>query len=288
MLKRFLDGLIFGAGFALAFFVISWALVIWVFPITFGSRYPSEVSEETLASPPPIRDEQKYLGSPAAFSGESMTRRKVLAAGPGMIEGRAVVSGKPAVGLKLRLALNDKVKSQWVVVDDGGGYSIPVPYGEYNVDGYELDSESANRVLAGKIDLDRFFPGHFVFPVSETVKGLGLDFAFVDPVRLDLVKKQFSLSESIVIKWHPYPSAARYRLQIRSTENPNSYAANDELFDWGERPIVTGTSVDLKEIGVQLKAGHYYNVEIEALDKDMDLVSKTAWDMSGYDFRVEQ
>lgn len=292
MLKRFVDGLIFGAGFAVAFFLISMILVVWVFPITLGSRYSGSVVDEApeveSAFPPEIGDAGAYLGSIASFSGDfDHASNKVLAEGPGVIEGRAEVSGKPATGLRLRLALNGGVKSQWAVVGEHGRYSIPVPYGEYRVDGHELDQGSAGHVLAGKIDDLEHSPSRAEFTVSETSKGVGMDFKFVDPVRLNLAKKQFSVSEAVIIDWHPYPGADYYQIQVRESPKPHSYGKYSNSFEWNDKPTVVGTSADLRKLGVELKAGYYYSVDIEALDGESKVISRTAWNRSGYDFRVE-
>ncbi|HEX7025713.1 MAG TPA: hypothetical protein VF268_00585 [Gammaproteobacteria bacterium] len=287
MLKRFLDGMVFGSGFALAFVTISFILTIWVFPLMYETRHSSGVAEETLLSPPEIRDDEGYLGSTASFSGKFIYKRKVLAQGPGEIEGRAEVNDKPAAGLKVRLALNGEVKSQWAVVGDNGRYLVSVPYGEYRVDGFDLDFESANRVLAGKIIQPGISSSSEIFTLSKEVsKGPGLNLKFVDPVRLDLAKKQFLLSEDVIVKWHPYPGAEQYRVQVLEKLNPDIHE-HGELFDWGEQPIVAGTSVDLKKYSVELKSGNYYSLDIEALNEKGRVLSKTAWDGSGYDFRIE-
>ena len=58
------------------------------------------------------------------------------------------------------------------------------------------------------------------------------------------------------------------------------------MFDWRERPIVSGTRFDLAEQKVALKRGHYYTFEIEALDESKRVLSQSARRFDKADFRA--
>lgn len=288
MLKRFLNGLIFGTGFAVAFFVILAAALYFVFPVMLrsGAVFTSGPEEEVHA-PPGITHKKQFLGY-AGSSWENFPTDvdRVLSSGPGQIVGVATVDDKPLEGLRLRLALNGSVMSQWATTGADGLYAIGVPYGEYRVDGYRLDSETADSVLAGKIDHPRTPHSGGTFDVAEGVPGDGLNFKFVDPVVLNMPKSRFSVGENVVIRWDPYPGAKEYEVQIDERADPNAYGSRDTVFPWSERPVVNEPVLNLSEYEVELKAGHYYSVQVEARAESWMPISRTADRFREYDFKV--
>jgi hypothetical protein len=137
MFKKFLSGLVFGSGFALAFAVIYTIFAFWVWPLKIQVTHSDS---DAVESAPQVRQSDSavpsgdgdYLGAVSNYSGDFQTsEKKILDEGPGSIEGFATVSDDPATGLKVRLALNGEVISQWAEVDSEGRYAIKVPYGEY-------------------------------------------------------------------------------------------------------------------------------------------------------------
>lgn len=245
--------------------------------------------EKTVATAPPVVDRERFFGTHASMSGEfSMaSRNTVLAAGPGRITGSAKSDGKPLQGLRLRLALNGGVMSQWATTGADGRYEIEVPYGKYRVDGYELDSSSANTVLAGKTDgAHERYHLREVTDVEAAKPGRGLDFAFVDPVRKLGPRGELRLAEPVVLRWEPYAGAAAYRVQVTERKDPQDFESQRNLFEWRERPVVRATSVDLAEYKAALKKGHHYVVEIEALDERNRVLSQSPRNFATPDFRV--
>ena len=109
-------------------------------------------SEKVVTAAPPIVDVERFHGSTGVFMGEFPVdgRHAVLAAGPARLVGTVTSSGKPVEGLRVRLALNGAVMSQWATSGADGKYQVALPAGTYRIDGYELDSQSAHRVLRGK------------------------------------------------------------------------------------------------------------------------------------------
>lgn len=287
MLKRFTDGLIFGTGFGIAFSLVVVVAVYFVLPATMESRYGSASSDsktQELSTAPAITSPLRFLGSPAITSGE-FRKKGVLASGPGTIIGTSHVNGQPVVGLRLRLMLNGSVASQWATSDADGKYKISVPYGDYVIQGYEFDHAIANQVLAGKITYPRGIYSSESFKVAEGLPGRGLPFKFVDPVIKSFEKKQYSINEDVILEWQAYPGASHYKVQIYEKSDPYTWS-NNRLFEWTEKPELLEPKMRLKDHGVKLKSGHFYVVEISALDADMHIISESARKHSGYDFEV--
>ena len=126
------------------------------------------------------------------------------------------------------------------------------------------------------------------FNVTSEMPGRGLNFTFVSPVEKTIPKSRFSSSEDVVIKWNSYPGATQYRIQIHEKTDPRGYKMPEQLFEWQHRPVVSETSLDLSDFyDAELKAGRFYTIEIDALDDNMNILSKTARNYSGYDFQIE-
>lgn len=301
--KRFLHGLAFGAGFGIAFVAIWFVAIVFVAPAIFTSRIESELGPNEVRTAPDVTlrtdqdtqvrtapvliEHDRYLGSSGIYSGEfSPGRNAVLSAGPGQIAGAAYGNGQPVSGLRLRLALNGSVMSQWATTGGEGRYAVAVPYGTYRIDGFELDRRTADKVLPGKIADPENAHSSGRFEVSAGAPGRGLDFRFVDPVVLDMEKKRFSGDEDVILRWKPYPGASGYSVQIYEKTDPFSYRRNAEVFPWSERPSVTDPFMNLKDHGVDLKPGHYYVVLVCALGADRRILSQTADTFTGFDFKV--
>lgn len=251
-------------------------------------RMPAR-GERTVDAAPPVKDLERFYGTHGSTMGNfpDEARRTVLAPGPGRIAGRVTSDGKPLQGLRLRLALNGAVMSQWATSDAGGSYEVPLPYGKYRVDGYMLDSDSANAVLAGKIDGPRQGPfGQELTDVAEGRPGQGLDLAYVDPVRKLGPKGEVSQARPVTLSWEPYPSAVSYRLQLIEQRDREDYESERRLFDWRDRPIVRQASIDLAEYKVELKKGYYYTLEVEALGERNRPISQSPRGYGRPDFRV--
>ena len=290
-MKKLLNGLVFGTGFGIAFVTV-WVLALYfVFPSVMESRFKSEEIkhiEKSVDTAPLIEKAQKFLGSPAIYSGGFLDNKSgVLSSGPGFITGSVLLNGKPVKGLKIRLALNGGVMSQWADTDSRGVYKVKVPFGEYKIDGYELDQYSANSVLPGKINHPQQVHSSNNFEVAPDNDGYGLNFKFVDPVVKDLSKNKFSVTENVKLEWEAYPKAEKYSVQITEKSDPYTWS-NNTLFPWSNKPSVTDPYINLSEYEVQLKPGHFYVFEVSAKDARGNYLSETARLHSGYDFEVTE
>jgi hypothetical protein len=251
-------------------------------------HFPARNEKTVEVAPAPV-ERERFYGTYATMSGEfsPSSRQTVLAAGPGKIAGSVTSGGKPLAGLRLRLALNGAVMSQWATTGADGRYEVALPYGKYRIDGYELDSSVVNTVLAGKTDGPRqdFHRGE-TLAVEEGKAGRGLDFAYVDPVRKLGPSGDVRLAQPVILSWQPYPGAAAYRLQLIEQKDPRDYESHNRVFEWRARPVVAGTSADMADHKVALKKGYYYTIEIEALDERNRAMSQSPRRYDKADFRV--
>lgn len=287
MFRKFINGLIFGAGFAIAFIVIMVVYFIFFFGSTINSSLSN--SESVVSNVPVVsKAEERFLGSPAVYAGDFLSNKTgVLKSGPGEIKGSVTSNGKPAQNLKLRLALNGEVMSQWATTNSLGEYVISVPYGEYTIDGFELDSKSANEVLAGLIDNPMSSHSSGVFSVTEEKQGDGINFKFIDPVIKTTQQAAYNLNEPVIISWESYAGAVIYSLQVYEKSTPYEYLGNNTLFSWSSRPQTSETSIDLKDYTQDLKSGYYYSYEIQAIGGKGQQISETSRVHQSYDFKIE-
>ena len=287
MLKKFLDGLIFGSGFGVALVIIMLVTLNFVLPISNGISYGSKTSSSAgkeLSTVPSIKIPDRFLGSPSIRSG-GFNKEGILANGPGVIVGDAKVNGKPLKGLKLRLALNGSVLSQWAITTNDGKYNIGVPIGEYIIDGYELDFLTANNVLPNKITHPQSPHSSSKFKVAKGLNGRGLHFKFVDPISKNFSNNKYSADEEIILEWNEYPGASQYTVQITEKSDPYTWS-NNTLFEWSEMPELLKPRINLKDLGVKLKPGHFYVVDIKARDNRMGILSESVRKHSGFDFEI--
>ncbi|MCK5305809.1 MAG: carboxypeptidase regulatory-like domain-containing protein [Candidatus Omnitrophica bacterium] len=267
--------------------VISFAYYKFYKPLL-SSDFTS-LSQETVTVLPEIAEKERFLGSSAVYSGEfSDNRSKVLTEGRGKIIGQVTSNGKPVKGLRLRLALNGSVMSQWGVTNSDGEYTINVPFGKYRIDGYKFDHSSADLILAGKIGNPRNAHASEIMLVNEKKIGRGLDLDYVDPVIKSGPIGEVSLSEPIIVTWEPYPGASTYRIQLMEQKNPRDYMEQKYLFNWSKRPTVQEAFINITEQGIKLKKSHYYTVEINALDDKQRKISESASRHGRPDFLVTE
>ena len=287
MLKKFVDGLIFGAGFGIAFVAILFASIYFILPTlakkSFNSLTPT--SQNTLATVPAIEaPKTRYLGS-TNISSSGFTQKGILATGDGKIIGSATTNGKPLNGLKLRLALNGSVYSSWATTDLAGEYTVKVPYGDYIIDGFEFDKTTADELLPNMILHPQNPHSSNKFQVNSLSEGRGLTFKFVNPIIKKIKKSKFSSDEDVILEWEDYPNASSYTLQIDEKSDPYSWAS-DYLFEWSDRPEVSKSHINLSEYKIKLKPGNFYTIDISAKDKNGNWISESARNYSGYDFEI--
>lgn len=292
MLRKLLQGLAFGSGFGLAFVAICTLWITWFLPrqldstvTDFDAGWGLPSDENIVTTPPPVLLRDAFLGSTAIHAG-GFEPEGVLAGGDGAIKGRVTVDGRAIEGVRLRLAVNGSVMSQWAMTNADGVYSVAVPFGEYRLDGYELDHTVADNVLAGKISHPTNPHKGPSFRVEPNRAGEGLTLDFIDPIVKKCPRGEVSLSDEIIATWEPVPGAATYTVQLYESEHPQGIGGLESIFDLSRKPVVSAPRINLKARGAALRAGYHYSVEILASDKRREVVSATAPAFLEMDFKV--
>ncbi|WP_049722200.1 hypothetical protein [Gilvimarinus polysaccharolyticus] len=287
LFKKILQGLMFGLGFGIAFVFVQMLAVSYFFDEAVGRSFTStDFASDEINTPPPIVE--GYLGSTGVSSGNiSDIDNNVLAAGAGEIRGVVVGDGKRVEGLRLRLGLNSAVYSQWATTDAAGEYRIAVPFGEYQVNGFQLDSDTTDGALPGLIISPMNQHRSDRFLVAEGEPGEGLDLQFVKPVVKRVKTKLVTLDEPIVLAWEPYPEASYYRVQVQQKANLNDYLGNDTLFAWADMPEVTDASLVLQDFTENLTSGYFYTYYVTAISEGGARISESQRRHQGYDFQIQ-
>ncbi len=106
MFKRFIDGMVFGAGFSAAFVVVWTVAIYYILPGVIEKRIHSATSGgiheagHEIRTVPAINLPDKFLDTTSVTSGDFKRGGGVLAGGNGRIIGGASANGKPVSGLK--------------------------------------------------------------------------------------------------------------------------------------------------------------------------------------------
>ena len=239
------------------------------------SRYARERGK-TVSVPPEIKE--RFLGSAGSYRTRPPDRDRTLAIGLGRISGKVSSSGKPVQGLRLRLALNGSVMSEWAETDPTGRYAVQVPYGKYRVDGYELDYQSVDSALSGKTDSPQNQPAGSddIMIVAEGKPGRGVDLEYVDPVRLKGPRGDVSLSKPVILDWEAYPGAVDYEIQVTEQRDASDYGSRRQLFACCDRPRASGTTFELSASGATLTKARVYFVNVTALDAQGKRLAESA------------
>lgn len=211
---------------------------------------------------------------------------KSLLGGEATLQGTILADGKPATGLRIRLALNGSVLSQWGEVDQRGRYRISVPEGKYRIDGYELDSSSADKVLANLIDSPNNEYDRPTLSLGATAIGEATSLQYVKPVIVESPVGELKISHDTLIRWQAYPGAKQYRIQIEEALTPKNFNNRSMLYSWDERPITNSTEFRLGEGALRVQAGKQYFVHIQALDEEGQVISETALKFGNHHFQA--
>lgn len=293
MWGRFLHGLVFGAGFGLSFVVVWYgAALLWSTQL--GKGWPSASDRSMLleAEPevemPEVALRPHYIGSLGVTSARFVSAEAVtLAAGDSSIRGLASANGKPISGLKLRLLLNGRGRSQWAVTNSQGVYDVPLPAGDYRVDGYELDQASAHSALSGMTNLRASLAlGGEILQAPASASVAGPNFRFARPIEKRPMASTASRSDGATFTWEPYPGATTYRLRLMESEE--AQYGRSQSVRLGERwwgLEISETQVALSSLGDVLKPGRYYKFNVEAFDASGQLLSVSNLHGSAHDFQ---
>lgn len=221
---------------------------------------------ETVATAP--EEPAGFLGATnIAYDGNfDFSSRKILAEGEGLIRGRVMADGKGREGLRLRLRLSGIVSS-WTSSGPDGIYTLHAPPGRYRYDGFELDAETANQLLAGMVErTDGVITGPRPVEASAAKPGRGPDFDFVtaivplSPIARDKVRR-----DSVRLEWTDFPGADRYQIRLMETDAAGRGLRSRHP---GKTPLQTkDTFVRIPE-SIGLTSGKIYLWTVAAFDKE--------------------
>lgn len=285
MFRKFLIAIVIGAGFGIGFVVV---IGIYL-KIYTEQMLETRASSSALVTSdvPELKPHAKFLDSPGITSGGFQYRdSSILSAGPGEITGKVLANNKPVEGLQFRLALNGSVYSQYTVTDESGQYTVNVPFGTYRIDGYRLNMDVANEVLAGFINKPYMEHVSDEFDVDNNQAGRGITLEFVDAIKKNISQKAFKASEPIILEWEPHPGASAYSIQLYEKEDAYKRRGNRGIYSNQSTPIVREPILNIKDYGKHLKPRYFYTVKITALGSKGKILSYSPDKYYGYDFEI--
>jgi len=281
MSKKFLSGILFGFGFAIAFSIVMLTLLYF-----YRDNYECVKKVDAINMNVSVDNKPRFMGTAFRYHGGfwgGLTN--TIDNGEGKILGKVFGDGKPIENLKLRLVLNRESFSPWVSTDSNGSYAISVPFGTYTINGYELDIDSANRVLAGLTERPQMSGSKSEFIVNSFGAGDGLTLNYVKPIDKYTKGQVFDIQDDIVLTWEAYENASTYRISVFKKANPES-TSQDYVIGWPVITDVSSSEINLDKYKDLLKPGNYYEFKVIALDEDGRHISKSISKYKEYDFRI--
>lgn len=223
-----------------------------------------------------------FLGTTGVRSGgTALHSMQILPRGPGRMEGRVTVNDQPVAGLRLRLMLNALLWSPWVSTDSDGVYFFDLPYGTYSIDGYSIDSDSAEQLLSGTMDQARQPTRKDSVVVSASGAGRGLDLEYVEPIVVQWPAGDVTVGEARQIVWNRYPGASHYWIWIGRRDR--AYRIDGLKTAWSAHDV-QGTSIGVPSNEIGLGPGEY-EIRMTAYDSnDEEIVSTRIY--ASHKFRI--
>lgn len=240
------------------------------------SGVPSVVNEAPPLPPSASSDKSRYLGATLFSVGDSQRSQEQVEEGEGRIRGRVQLDNQPLAGLKLKLTVAPSSETQSAVSDGNGYYSISLPPGQYWISGWELDMDSANRVLLGKVEKEAAM--HWTttpsLTVATAVPTTGPDFVFVTPLSLIHPPEGAETTTDTLFEWKAYPGASYYQMyMLDAGTHPDGGASGMA----SRRLRLTGTTTTAAIAGFTLKSGHYYTWGLRAFDARGGCISQSPY-----------
>lgn len=243
-------------------------------------KFKSYDAPQKVGTPNIIQKEEvkeRYLGSVGRTAGRfDWKNQKDLAPGEGKIKGHILKLGSPCPGIKIQILFNGNLASEFAASDENGEYIINVPYGDYRIDGWKIDHQTADKFVAGKILEPEL---HFIsdnIAVSENSIAKGPSLNFIDPIKILKPLDMVPYTESVEIEWSKVDAAKSYRIQIvdrganlRGTEYKPLFQTYN---DW---PTTLNTTITTKEMGIALEPGHFYTLAVHALNENNRPISES-------------
>ena len=224
--------------------------------------------------------------------------------GDGYLTGRFVLDGKPAAGVRFRLALNGKYETEKLTSDANGEFEVRLPRGEWYVsrlvthdwsehpaDGsYMLVTGEEPKITDGQYD-QHYWMGRqgIKVAVGDRPKQPHLTFGIRKRVELRWPeagdKPVATTVDSGVVAWEPYPNADTYLLRINEVTREGrttSYRdVTSTLVKGATRfPLTRLQTLPNDDVAKE------YQVTILAFDKDKKFLSESQERFRGHAFML--
>lgn len=213
--------------------------------------------------------------------------------GDGVLKGQFTCQNKPAKGLTLSLTLNSKYEVDNLLTDEEGVFTVSLPTGEWLINSVQTESwedkpETGNfslfyggeEKLTGDSYSRHTFFGNRGYAVNVTTDASQIHLAIAINKDLEMIWPDIGgkVSEATiqdVIKWEPYPNAAKYYVEIQKIERKGSTTSfspiiSEVLVNQNALPL-TG----LNHVAGSGKKAAEYGVEIFAFSEDGALIAES-------------
>lgn len=241
-------------------------------------------------------------------NGRYLAKPKKLLEGKGYLVGYLSHAGKPAVGVKLKLQLNDEYESEALLTDDKGQFVLRLPVGEWDVT--HLAASSWEGKPKGKFLLVSGYEPKFKdrpYHSYQSSEGSGLNFnvTATKPEKAHMSFKinpyisfnnkyknrkpvELSLNED-KIEWAKYAGASQYQVEVSRVKKGGG---STFYLPVSYRTVKSNSSILLKDLAsskIQTDNNDkdaVYNVDVTAFSEDGSFLSKTEGFRS-YSFKLK-
>lgn len=218
------------------------------------------------------------------------------------INGQIMFNGAPVVGVEFEVTLNDKYKTETLVSDSEGRFSIHLPEGEWRINavvvgGWADKPEGEYMVLSGnepRLTGDRYneyahLDGTGLMVIAsvdnnevamnfEIVPALVMVWPPEGPMIGGNVEVAQANAQEDAIQWQAYKGAAQYSVKLSRIERSKNSTRSSPVAEY----IVTESILPLSDMALAKADGdnEEYNVDVFAFDDTGRLISQLK---SGYD-----
>jgi len=242
-------------------------------------------------------------------NGRYISKPKKLPIGKGFLVGDIAYEGKPAVGVKLKLQLNDEFESDAVLTDEKGRFVLQVPVGEWFVTRIETmnweNKPEGDFLLVSGYEPKISEQGYSKYSMGEAV-GLEFKITTIEPVSphisLNLNSKikyenAYKNRKPVVysikdgkIEWPAYKGARQYQIKISRVKKEGT---STSYYPITFRNVKNSTSMALKDLSSEPvenegdEKENTYNIDIIAFDEKGDYLSQTDG-YQAYSFKIKE
>lgn len=282
----------------LAFALMQSSMTLFAAKSVLGSGYTVDSHDS------PTRRGSKSFWQYLALGGlrDSSDALPAPPAGTGLLVGKFVYEGKPAVGVTLTLSLNGKYRASNLRTDAQGRFTLKLPPGHWYINHVQTESwdkrpDEGDFILVGGTegrlldnDYDRHWRGEGLkVAVSEASPSEPQTFTIRRRVALQWPakgdKQVEATHKAATIRWQTYPQATDYVVRIARVERRDRGAA---YFPIISRRVRAKTELALAEVRALpgTASGQEYQVTVAAFAADGSFLSETESSRDGQSFTL--